>query len=76
MAELDRLKGELKAVQSDLDTLKQATSAEEREKAEIIAAEKKSRNQVSFSPFPVCDFNYRGISLLYGSAGRGVEETL
>ena len=47
MAELEKVKTELKAAQSELETLKQASSAEEREKADIIAAEKKVKGQVS-----------------------------
>ena len=34
-------------MEDELETLKQATSSEEREKAEIMAAEKKARTQVS-----------------------------
>ena len=34
-------------MQTELDALKQATSSEERERADIIAAEKKARGQVS-----------------------------
>ena len=45
--ELERVRTQLRAVQSELESFKQASSAEEREKAEILTAEKKARNQVS-----------------------------
>lgn len=44
--ELDLVKAQLLAVESELNSYKQAASSDEREKAELIAAEKKARSQV------------------------------
>ena len=49
-------------LEDELETLKQATGSEEREKAEIMAAEKKARAQVSeFSKLMTTIFKYRSL---------------
>ena len=40
------MKAQLLAVETELNSYKQSSSSEDREKAELIAAEKKARNQV------------------------------
>ncbi len=46
--ELDKVKAQLKAVELELNSYKEASSGEAcRDKAEVIAAEKKARGQVS-----------------------------
>ena len=44
--ELDKVKGQLKALEMELDGYKESSSAEVKEKADLIAAEKKARSQV------------------------------
>ncbi len=44
--ELEKVKVQLLAVETELNSYKQASSSENREKAELVAAEKKARNQV------------------------------
>lgn len=44
--ELAVVKAQLLAVESELNSYKQAASSEEKEKAELIVAEKKARSQV------------------------------
>ena len=52
---LSKLEEEKAALEGELETLKQATGSEEREKAEILATEKKARAQVSIlSTAPLC----------------------
>ena len=41
------LRSELKYKEAELESLKQAASTEERERAEVLASEKKTRIQVS-----------------------------
>ena len=43
---MEKVRAEVKALEMDLDGYKEAASPEVREKAEIIAAEKKARSQV------------------------------
>ena len=45
-SELEKTKKQLKMLEVELESFKQATSAEDRSKAEIINAEKKARGQV------------------------------
>lgn len=44
--ELDMVKGQLKALEMELEGYKESSSAEVKEKADLIAAEKKARSQV------------------------------
>ena len=39
-------------MESELETLKQATGSEELEKAELLAADKKAKAQVTYPPAP------------------------
>lgn len=50
-----RLRAELKSVEAELESYKQAASAEERDKAEILTAEKKARSQVPI--YAICIYN-------------------
>lgn len=52
--ELDKVKGQLKALEIELDGYKESSSAEVKEKADLIAAEKKARSQVCGQLMWVC----------------------
>ena len=43
---MEKVRAEMKALEVDLEGYKEAASSEVRERAEIIAAEKKARSQV------------------------------
>lgn len=53
--ELETVKAQLKTTETELESYKQAASAEEREKADILAAEKKARNQVRWASIGCAD---------------------
>ena len=56
-AQLKRLREEKAAVESELTSLRTASSSEVKEKAELIASEKKYRSQVSLAEgLELCGF--------------------
>lgn len=74
-SELDKVHGQFKSVEVELQSYKQAASQEDKDKAELIAAEKKARLQVCTSGCHLkCTSRTAGVSLSNSHLYLQVEE--